>query len=222
MVGKRRRGVNLAKSYFMLNPIQLRHRKIANLAKGKILDVGYADHPNEFLIGDVVGLDLIKTKKIPGNYQKLVVGDALNVGDLFKTKSFDTVCASEVIEHLENPTQFLKGVRKILKDTGRLIFSTPNPYHLPTLIMNVLFIRPEFTAHKTHDPYHINLFTYRNMVTLLEHCDFSLVKVMNATGLVLNMANGPVIPFPKALSQNFIYVAKKNFLGDKEEIISFR
>ena len=208
----------LSKSCFMLNPILRRHKKIASFAEGKILDIGYADHPNRFLKGDVTGLDLIKPKETPENYQKLVVGDALNVGDLFKTKSFDTVAASEVIEHLENPTQFLKGIRKILKDTGTLIFSTPNPYHLPTLIMNVLFIRPEFTAHEAHDPYHINLFPYRNMVTLLEHCDFSLVKVMNASGLVLNMALGPVIPFPKPFSQNFIYIAKKN-LGDDEEFL---
>lgn len=191
-----------------MSPIELRHRKIAKLAKGVILDVGYADHPNRFLAGEVIGLDLVKVQ-VPKNYKKTVVGNAKDLGKIFSPKSFDTVVAAELIEHLENPAQFLRGIHRILKDSGRLIISTPNPYHLSTLIANVLFIRPEFTAHVTHDPYHINLFPYRNMVTLLEHCDFRLVKVVNANGLVLNIDKGPVIPFPKAFSQDFIYFARK-------------
>ena len=38
----------------MFNPILTRHKKIANLSVGKILDVGYADHPNLFLRGEVI------------------------------------------------------------------------------------------------------------------------------------------------------------------------
>lgn len=197
----------------MLNFIKIRQKKIAGLVSGKILDVGYADHPNPFLSGDVTGLDLIKPKKLPENYKKLVAGDALGVADLFKKSTFDTVVAAEIIEHLENPAAFLRGARKVLKDRGRLIISTPNPYHLPTLVANMLFIRPEFTAHKTHDPYHINLFTYRNMITLIEHCDFYLEKVINGNGLLLTYRNFPVIPFPKAFSQGFIYVLKKTKSG---------
>ncbi|OGD93348.1 hypothetical protein A2697_03330 [Candidatus Curtissbacteria bacterium RIFCSPHIGHO2_01_FULL_41_44] len=193
----------------MSGPYQIRHKKIAHLAKGRILDVGYADHPNRFLKGDVTGLDLIKPKELPENYRKLVVGDALIIGNLFKANSFDTLIAAEIIEHLENPAQFLRGARQILKNNGILIISTPNPYHLLTLIANALFIRPEFTAHKTHDPYHINLFPYRNMVTLLEHCDFRVEKVISTGGLILNIASGPIIPFPKAFSQGFIYVVRK-------------
>jgi hypothetical protein len=204
-----RRGIDFINDKELeMNPIEIRHRKIAKLAKGKILDVGYVDHPNYFLRGRVVGIDLIKSE-VPKNYHKVIIGDAMDIESIFKPKSFDTIVAAEIIEHLENPAQFLRGTRKILKDNGNLIISTPNPYHLPTLIVNALFLRPVFTAHKTHDPYHINLFPYRNMVTLLEHCDFSVMKVINANGLVLNLDEGPIIPFPKAFSQNFIYVAEK-------------
>ena len=190
----------------MFNPILTRHKKIANLSVGKILDVGYADHPNLFLRGEVIGIDLIEPRKTPKNYKKLILGNATKIEKFFKAKSFNTIVAAEIIEHLENPSKFLRGVRKILKDNGRLIISTPNPFHLPTLVANVFFLRPEFTAHKTHDPYHINLFPFRNMITLLEHCDFSLEKVINANGLVFK---NTFLPFPKALSQGFIYLAKK-------------
>jgi len=198
----------------MFKPIESRQRKIAELATGKILDVGYADHPNQYLKGEVIGLDLIEVGAgVPKNYRRLVVGDAQRVDKLFEPRSFDTVVAAELIEHLENPTQFLRGIRRILKDAGKLILSTPNPYHLPTIIVNALFLRPEFTSHKTHDPYHINLFPYRNMVTLLEHCDFSVVKIVNANGLVFDLDKGPIIPFPKAFSQNLIYLARKRLGG---------
>lgn len=194
-----------------IKPIDLRQKRIAKFARGKILDVGYADHPNKYLKGVVCGLDL-EHHTHPSNYQKIVKGDAAGVAKLFGKEQFDTVIAAEIIEHLENPSEFLRGAREILKNSGILIISTPNPYHLPTIFANMFFIRPIFTAHQSHDPYHLTLFPYRNMVTLLEHCDFSLEKVENGNGLVLNpkVDRGPMIPFLKAFCQDLIYVAKKS------------
>ena len=192
-------------------PVDIRHRRIAKHAKGKILDIGYIDHPNLFLRGEVWGLDLIIDAK-PPNYKKVVVGDAAEISRLFGKKQFDTVVAAEIIEHLENPAAFLRGVREVIKDSGKLVISTPNPYHLPTIFANMFFIKPVFTAHKSHDPYHITLFPFRNMVTLLEHCDFRLERVENGNGLILNLKvdSRPVIPFFKAFSQDLIYVVSKS------------
>lgn len=41
-------------------------------------------------------------------------------------KKYDTVIAAEIIEHLENPLQFLRNCRKLLKKGGFIIVSTPN------------------------------------------------------------------------------------------------
>lgn len=191
-----------------LSPIEIRQRKFAQLARGKILDVGYADHPNPYLQGEITGLDLIK-RPTPTNYQKTVTGDAHKLDQYFSAKFFDTITAAEVIEHLEHPARFLRAARTVLKDKGTLFISTPNPYYPPTFFANVFFLRPEKTAHNTHDPYHINLFTYRNMVTLLEHCDFTLVDVQAITGLVINFNTGPVLPLPKPFCQNFLYLVRK-------------
>lgn len=190
--------------------VDIRHKKIAKYARGKILDVGYADHPNYFLTGEVIGVDII-TSNTPSNYKKVLVGNTMNIDQLFPEQFFDTVIGAEIIEHIENAAQFLRASHKLLKEKGLLILSACNPYHLPTILANALFIRPEFTAHKTHDPWHISLFPYRSMVTLLEHCDFSLVKVLNANGLILNprIDRGPWFPFFKAFSQSLIYIARK-------------
>ena len=55
--------------------------------------------------------------------QSVMGGDAENLS--FAKKSFDLVLASEVVEHLWNPQNFLKEAHRILKTHGYLIISTP-------------------------------------------------------------------------------------------------
>ena len=43
---------------------------------------------------------------------------------------FDTIVASELIEHLANPGLFLEHARAHLKPSGRLVLTTPNPFSL--------------------------------------------------------------------------------------------
>ncbi|MBN2331870.1 MAG: class I SAM-dependent methyltransferase [Deltaproteobacteria bacterium] len=42
---------------------------------------------------------------------------------------FDTIIAGEIIEHLDNPGQFLRNMGRHLTPTGTLIISTPNPFY---------------------------------------------------------------------------------------------
>jgi 2-polyprenyl-3-methyl-5-hydroxy-6-metoxy-1,4-benzoquinol methylase len=44
-------------------------------------------------------------------------------------RQFDTIIAGELIEHLENPGQFLAAARRHLKPGGKLILTTPNPFY---------------------------------------------------------------------------------------------
>ncbi|MXO88438.1 class I SAM-dependent methyltransferase [Alteraurantiacibacter aestuarii] len=41
-------------------------------------------------------------------------------------RNFDAIVACEVIEHLDDPRAFLKQCRKLLKDGGHVVISTPN------------------------------------------------------------------------------------------------
>jgi 2-polyprenyl-3-methyl-5-hydroxy-6-metoxy-1,4-benzoquinol methylase len=77
---------------------------------------------------DVMGTDIDPegVKILAAQGFNVIYADAITM-DL--GKRFDTIVAGEIIEHLENPGQFLRNMRKHLKDDGVIIISTPNPFY---------------------------------------------------------------------------------------------
>jgi ubiquinone/menaquinone biosynthesis C-methylase UbiE len=75
---------------------------------------------NEYIINDFESQSKVfdaKTHKVDLNE---------NFSQEFGLENFDIVVALEIIEHLENPWNFLGEIKKILKPNGVLILSTPN------------------------------------------------------------------------------------------------
>ena len=62
-------------------------------------------------------------KKYPFANHFAVVGDAFNLP--FKPNSFDCIIASEIIEHVPSPEQFIASLLGVLKPSGSLIITTP-------------------------------------------------------------------------------------------------
>lgn len=60
---------------------------------------------------------------IENNYKGTIIRD-LNK-DFDFDKRFDTIYAVELIEHLENPRHFIRESKKILKQNGKIIITTP-------------------------------------------------------------------------------------------------
>lgn len=92
--------------------------EILNRYEGKILDVGCTFGSLVDRDG-VVGLDILPAKR-----DLFCQGDAESLP--FKDEIFDVIVAGELIEHLFNPTRFLRDCYRILKDKGILIITTPN------------------------------------------------------------------------------------------------
>lgn len=65
----------------------------------------------------------------------------------FDNGHFDCVIAFEVFEHFSNPQFAIEELRRVLKDGGMLLLSTPSPYiyHWPRLFYPELFNVPAFT-----------------------------------------------------------------------------
>ena len=77
---------------------------------------------------DTLGVDLDAAgiaALVRGRY-RAVCAD-VHTMDLGRT--FDTIVAGEIIEHLENPGQFLRTLRRHLRPDGKLIVTTPNPFY---------------------------------------------------------------------------------------------
>ncbi len=93
----------------------------------RVLDVGCGWGRELVRFNNAVGVDVclpfLKTAK---NYtsNELVLSDASSLP--FKDNSFDLAIMSEVIEHLNNPDEAIKQIKRALKEGGKIIVQTPN------------------------------------------------------------------------------------------------
>ena len=181
-----------------------RLKRIAQLVKGreKLLDVGSAAFPNTFLNNNnIIGLDLNITNGA-SHYKKTIVGDVNDLPYPFKKNEFDAITAGEIIEHLENPNNFLQGAYEILKPNGVLVLSTPNPNSIWERILTLNLSRKYF-----YDPEHFNLYPQRWLLRILERNGFKNVKIYSG-GTTIPLININ-IPFPRPWAEYTIVYAKK-------------
>jgi len=87
--------------------------------------------------------------------------DAARLG--FSAHIFDLVTSIEVIEHLLEPERYVAGIRRVLKDDGMLVLSTPNK-------------RISSPTPGTLWPHHVREFYLEELKSLLEHY-FSQVEM---------------------------------------------
>jgi SAM-dependent methyltransferase len=180
-----------------------RLRILAEEAVGpNVLDLGYAQTPNRYLVAReglrVTGFDL-ETK--PGSgYAETVQGDVTELPGALGDRRFDTVIAGELIEHLEQPYDFLRQLCALLTPNGNLVLSTPNPLSFPMMLCELAGDRRHF-----YFKGHTYSFPPRWMERMLSLAGFDLLRT-RAVGLWLP---GFVIPWaPTTLSYQVVYIAR--------------
>lgn len=163
-----------------------RIKSILAYCKGpRVLNVGCAgeggvpieDHAKKYWMhkwlvdqfDEVVGVDIIQEHiadmKKAGYYAVNMNAEDLDVGVL---GTFNSVVAGEVIEHLDNPGRFLRGVGLCLKPDGVLVISTPNPFS-PMFFFMYLKNFP-----KSFNPEHTCWFCLQTLETLGSRQGFEL------------------------------------------------
>ena len=127
-----------AKSWFLPRSLwhRVKNKLIAENVKkdAMVLDVGCGSGTiveRLLPIGNIYGIDIGKgfIKFCHDNY-----GDSKNSGFVladarcipFRTEAFDHVVCSEVLEHVHNPEVALNEFYRVLRNSGRLILTTPN------------------------------------------------------------------------------------------------
>jgi SAM-dependent methyltransferase len=145
-------------------------------------------------------------------------------------EKFDMVIASEVIEHVEHPGEFLLFLRSKLKPEGAILLTTPNGYgafELMTAIetplhllgvMNLLSKMPGFRSLKVGNSYdtgnvadlqadtlaispHVNFFSYKRLLTLFDEAGL-LVEEYRSRALFGGLGFQQFIRSKEALSKN--------------------
>jgi len=164
----------LAEKESFLNYFQKVFRLI-NLAPGRVLDIGCG--PGFFLKiaqekgWQVWGLDL--SEEAVAQARKILKTNRIYRKTLedcnFLPNFFDLVTIFQTIEHLENPLELLKKVRKILKPEGILLLTTPNASGWQAKIMG----RRWFSY---RHPDHFWFFTQKSLEILLRRAGFVKLK----------------------------------------------
>lgn len=83
---------------------------------------------------DVVALEInpasvAKLKSYVDRVYALDLNDPVWIESLVPEGKFDTIIAADVLEHLYDPWTVLKGMKKLLNETGKIILSLPHAAH---------------------------------------------------------------------------------------------
>jgi methionine biosynthesis protein MetW len=87
--------------------------------------------------------------------------------DQYKPASFDVVTMDQVLEHVSQPAQVLRGVYRVLKPGGTLVLSTPNADGWGARLFGRRWIH-------WHAPYHLQFFSRSSMAALARECGFDV------------------------------------------------
>jgi SAM-dependent methyltransferase len=127
----------------------------------------------------------------------------LNQPKKLSTK-FDTIIAGEIIEHLDNPTNFLKFCYNHLNKGGFLILTTPNS-------IGIQYLRnPSWCVHRGDFDSHINSFTLPMLEVLIKRTNFFIEHTEYINAFWKNKNPLQLIPviIPR-LKTDILIVAKK-------------
>lgn len=136
---------------------------------GKILDIGCADGMFTKVVadrsgGDVIGIDVLKSSvKWASDHWKNKKNMHFKVGNAhkldFKDRTFDAVFALEVMEHVPQPDQVIKEMKRVLKKNGYVIVLVPTD---STLFRGIWWFVTNFWWAKIWDETHVQSFTSTN------------------------------------------------------------
>ncbi len=123
----------------------------------------------------VVGVDAGPPERLAAELEAYYRRDLERPLELPLGRVFDYVVVADVIEHLRNRTQLLRGARRFLKEDGRLIISTPN-VALWFYRLSLLAGRFEYGPRGVLDETHLRLFTGASFRREVEKAGFQVIR----------------------------------------------
>jgi 2-polyprenyl-3-methyl-5-hydroxy-6-metoxy-1,4-benzoquinol methylase len=125
----------------------------------------------------------------------------------------DVVAAVEVIEHLENPREFMRKLAALAKPGGWVIVTTPN--QLSFLSLLTLMVKHKFQAFQdVHYPAHLTALLEIDLRRIAAECglariDIEYTQAGRIPGTPLNHPRFMSRWFPRAFSDNVLVIGQK-------------
>jgi len=178
---------------------------------GNLLDIGCGN--GELIkrvadtVSEVYGLELSENrltdarKKLAGYKNVHLSAADVNKGIPFEDGYFDCVTMIALIEHFYSPAEIIKEIRRILKDSGKLIIEFPNIGYIKDVLMLMMGRLP----YPARDPGHLHVFTLRAVRRLLAENNFEIRKIRGSGNLhsIRNL-------WPEKMLSSIIIEAEKN------------
>ncbi|MDD4996229.1 MAG: class I SAM-dependent methyltransferase [Patescibacteria group bacterium] len=188
--------------------------KVFNLIKNlnkkyhfkKFLDAGCADGSFAKKLKDSFNLDAfgvdISSGAVKFAHEKGIKAMTCNLEDRlpFATAEFNLITACEVIEHIYDTDFFIEELKRILKNGGILIITTPNLVSLKNRI-KILFGRyprfvPEYSARGAG---HIRAYTMSALTNQLKEHRFKIFKI-TSPNIIFPITNSRIPQFFKKIA----------------------
>jgi len=136
--------------------IELKKQGKAKFIAGiDIVDLNQSTKLDKFILADIESEENID---LPENY-------------------FDIIICADVLEHLKDPWNVLKKIKKFLKQNGMLIASIPNIREIETLFN--IFVKGDFkyVEEGILDKTHLRFFCKKNIIELFEKTGYKVEKI---------------------------------------------
>lgn len=188
------------------------HKARLNLLRGKVLEIGFAQTPDNFKDysdGELYGVDVQEMEK-PSWYREIKKTDLNKKPIPYPNGFFDTVFAGDLILHVASPLALLSECNRVLGGNGRLIMVLINPHYYWHIFTTIFLKYFNFV-----DDQHLCSFTRYDIRNILRKSGFVLTKEMGyGFELVKLHWKLSLFKFP-GLAGKILYVAEKKSNPEK-------
>ncbi|EEX95053.1 methyltransferase type 12 [Vibrio orientalis CIP 102891 = ATCC 33934] len=129
-----------------------------------VLDIGAGDGEFLFSLNDeIVKYAIEPSPLLRNNLRKNNVSSYKDISEVPKEKKFQLITMNDLLEHVEDPNEFISKVMDYLEPDGIIIISVPDYSRLPARILG--------NNYYLTTPMHFSYFTWRSMKALLKNND---------------------------------------------------
>ncbi len=156
------------------------------LGDNKILEIGCGQGATLIKLkelgkaSEVVGLDINKDVLLKNRYKldNILIGDIESLEIPYSEEYFDIIICADILEHLIDPWNTIKKLKKYIKNSGLLIVSIPNIRYIKSIYSIAVMGDFKYSDAGILDKTHLRFFCKRNMEELIHYAGFYILKMI--------------------------------------------